>query len=222
MVKDVAKRLGCTPRSVWNYVHAGLLKTKKEDGRTIFNPAEVDELAIELGANFPRLSRQAFYRLYAEVQQLKNDMSTVRRIIGYPDYLRPTPEEAAGFYAAARSAMERGSWALAELKMWADLFDRMDELCLNTVIEVSGDPTAWKLFYMLCLSMLASLAADPSLKTDLQLQHLQQRLHGGRKCLRGTIILWAEIGKLGPGSEKLAHALDDGEEALVRRLGKTS
>jgi hypothetical protein len=220
---EAAKKLGKTKRSVHAYVKRGLLRRGRHEGRTVIPAEDVENLAADLGAGFPPMNRKTFFQLMARVQKLEQDMAVVRRMTGIQDEpLRPSKEEAVGLHMAATRAIEATSWHKEEISTWADLFDRMDEVCFDIFEDYVSVPVPWAVFYQLCLAMMRFVSTSPDFHTSLTAQHVHKRLDEGRKAIRHTILMWVELGK-GGTPEVLLRALDDRHSVLLRKVtGKNS
>lgn len=216
-IDEAAKILGKTRRTVTNYLEKGVLRRVKEGKPVLLSRAEVDELAIDLGSNFPRLSRKTFYRLVAHVQKLEQDMAVMKKALGYGGTpLRPSRQEALELHTAALRASESKTWSTEEIEMWADLYERMDDVFFDVVAaHVPGD--AWKPFYDLCLAQMRQVSYDPAFDRLLNLQSLHQRLALGLKNVRKVILTMIEAGH-GKTSEDAAAQMDSRREAVLRHL----
>jgi hypothetical protein len=216
-VDSAAARLSRTKRSIFKYIEQGLL-TKKRQGNKVFLLAEeVEQLALELGADAPAMNRKTFLRLLSRVQKLEERMSVVQRILGMRDHpLRPDAGEAHALLAEVRAALNKRAWAWKEIETWASIFDRVDEVTLDSLQTMLAEPHPWKPLYELCVRMLAHV---PTLaeKSDLERQTLHLKLDEGRKRMRGTILMWIEMGR-GSIPDSFLGALDTDSEALLRRL----
>jgi hypothetical protein len=220
---EAVEKLGKSKRSVYDYLRQGLLRREKRDGRTFIPVEDVENLAVDIGHGFPPMNRKTFFQLMARVQKLEQDMSVVRRMTGIQDQpLRPNKEEARGLFMAATQALGAKAWHREEIATWADLFDRMDEVCFDIFADYVNEPLSWAVFYQLCLAMMKYVSQAEDYKTSLIAQHTHKRLDEGRKAIRGTILMWVELGK-GGTPDALLRALDDGRGMLLRQLaGKNS
>lgn len=214
--EEAANRLGRSKRSIHNYVKRGFIKRTLHGGDVVLRREDVEQLAIELGADMPAMTRHSFFRMQARLDKLENEMTTVKHILEIRDEpLRPSTEEVRGIYGAARAALSVGKWSTEEVESWSSLFERMDETFLDYLVKATQELKAWVPLFELCLAMQES--ASHQLKTSLEWQARYRQLEEGRKKLRGTIIVWTEMGR-GTSHDLLLSALDDPKEGLIRRL----
>lgn len=216
-IDEAAAILGKTRRTVTNYLEKGVLHRAVEGKRVLLSRSEVEELAVEIGAGFPRMSKKIFYRLLAQVQKLEQDMAVMKKALGYGGTpLRPSRQEALELHAAALKAVEAKTWTNQEIEMWADLYERMDDVFFDVLSShVSGD--AWKPFYDLCMGQMKQVSYDPNFNRLLYLQQLHQHLVLGLKNLRKVILAAIEAGH-GKTAEDTLAVMDGKKEAILRRL----
>lgn len=213
---EAANRLGRSKRSVHNYVKRGFIKRTFQDGVVVLRREDVEQLAIELGADLPAMNRQTFFKMQARLERVENEMRAVKHILEIRDEpLRPSADEVRGVYGAARAALGVGKWSTEEVGSWANLFDRMDEGFLEILIKATQEQKAWVPIFELCLSMQKEAAKH--FQSSLEWQARYKHLDEGRKKLRATIIVWTEMGR-GTSPESLLTVLDDPKEGLIRKL----
>ncbi len=212
-----ANRLGRSKRSIHNYIKKGFLLPVRQDGEPKLRTEEVEQLAVELGTDFPAVSRASFFQIQSELKRLRDEMEAVKHMLEIrDDPLRPSLLEAKGFIAAAKESLGRRKWKFEEISVWARQFERMDEVALDLFAKADPtNPEPWKIFYSLCLEMLSTVSAQHGLES----QALSSKLEAGRQKMRGTVILWIELGR-GKVPEAVFGALDSSKEKVLRRVGK--
>jgi len=220
--EEAASRLNRSKRSIHYYLKQGLLTKKLVNGEVLLPRADVEQLAIDLGADVPAINRKSFFELMSRVRKLEETVSVFKRMWDVQDKpLRPSDAEAMGLYGAATQALTATMWKKEEIEMWADLFDRMDETFLDTVGKVTSLPKPWATFYNLCLNMMSYLKEFEKGAPALELQILHRKLDEGRKKMRGTILMWIETGR-GTIPESVFKQLNNDQDDLLRRLSKSS
>jgi excisionase family DNA binding protein len=216
-IDEAAKILGKTRRTVTNYLEKGVLRRVKEGKPVLLSRTEVEELAVDLGSNFPRMSRKTFYQLVAHVQKLEQDMAVMKKALGYGGSpLRPSRQETLELSAAAMRAVEAKTWSSQEIEMWADLYERMDDVFFDVLASHMPDGT-WKTFYDLCVAQMKQVSYDPAFDRRLDLQTLHQRLGFGLKNIRKTILTTIEVGH-GKTTETTLDVMDGKRSAVLRHL----
>lgn len=213
---EAANRLGKSKRSIHNYVKRGYIKSQTKDGNTVLSRHDVEQLAIELGSDLPAMNRKTFFQLQSRLQKLEEEMKTVKHILEIRDEpLRPSDVELQTLYGAAQSYLAAGKWEKDTIDSWAGLFERMDEGFLEKLIKTTQEPKAWVPIFDLCLRMHDF--AHSQTQESLEWQVRYQKLDEGRKKLRGTIIMWTEMGR-GTTPYPLLSSLEDPKEGLLRKL----
>lgn len=210
---EASKMLRRSRRTVVEYLKNGLLRRDKQ-GKTVLIPREdVERLAVDLGTNLPPMNRQTFFQLTARIQRLEAAVAVLKKAAGITDSpMRPEKDDAIGLYTMARRAQTDKDWKSEEVLMWADLFEKMDEVFFDAVSIYTGDQEAWRPFYSLCAAQAQQIAYQEDFKTSLFLQQLHDRLCLSLKTMRGVVLAWIESGN----GTAIDQALP--EEALVRRL----
>lgn len=223
---EAANRLSRTKRMVQLYIKKGLLTRKLRDGKVVLLKSEVEQLAIDLGTDLPPLNRQTIIQLFNRVQKLENDMALMKIIWDIKDHpLRPSEAEASGLYRASAAALAASTWSIKEIEMWAGIFLQMDELALESICKATALQKAWEPFFNLCLRLMDFVSKLNKKQPSLEAQALEKKLEEGRKKLRGTILMWIEMGKGGiPESFILAITSESDEvlRNLTRRVGKST
>lgn len=214
--EEAANRLGKSRRSVFNYVKRGYLKNYIREGQVVVRKEDVEQLAVELGSDLPAMNRHTFFQMQSRLQKLENEMTTVKHILEIRDEpLRPSDSEAIAISAAAKTYLAAGNWTAEHVDQWLPLFEKMDESFLEKLISATQEPKAWVPIFHLCLRML-ELALKNS-PTSLEWQARAKRLDEGRRKLRGTVIMWTEMGR-GTTEEVVLRSLDDLKEGLLRKI----
>jgi len=217
-VAEAAARLGKSKRTIWTYIDKGFLKRNLRDGKVHISRDEVEQLALELGTDFPTLSRKTFYELQSKVKALEVQMAMVQATWGASEApLRPSEKEAAGMHKAATDYLCTTTWTYDELVNWSKIFPSIDETTLNAVAKAALTMKPWEAFYSLAERMLEFVSASKNLKTTLALQALKHALEQGRVKVREAALLWIETGK-GSIPNEVFRLFDTPKEDLVRRL----
>jgi hypothetical protein len=216
--EQAAKMLFRSRRTVTSYVKNGVLN-KVQRGRAVFlRQSEVEQLQVEIGAGFPPMNRKTFYRLCAHVQRLEMDMAVLKRMNGvYDTPLRPSTEECGALWAAARKAADQGVWTLEEIRMWADLFDKMDDVFFDVLAIGTGVADAWRPLYELCLAQARQISLMAEFKNQVQHQAVHDRLQTGLSRMRKVILVWIEAGN-SKAAQEAESKMDGDTQAVLRRL----
>ena len=212
--EQAANRLNRSKRSIHVYVKDGFIGKRRVDGQVVLLKEDVEQLAIEIGADMPAMNRKTFFQLQARIKKLEDEMHAVKHILEIRDQpLRPTIQEAQGLHAAASESMtRRGNWNPDEIRLWADQFEKMDEVSFDSFSSALADPKPWMIFYQLCMWMMETVSRS---KTPEMLA-LHKRLDEGRKKMRGTVLMWIEMGR-GSVPENVFRLLDFDKETVIRR-----
>lgn len=214
----VANRLGRSVRSIRNYVKRGLLKQQIRDGRPMYDREEIEQLAVELGTDFPALNRRSFIELQRRLTKLEQDMAVVRRSMEISDNpLRPSVPAAVQLYKHAVASLGAGQWALEEIEGWVEIFDRLDDAAMDAIGKAVVEDRPWEVFFRLCLKQIHRVSSSPDFRSSLALQELHKKLDQGRKKLRGVILVWLELHRGNP-AELALQAIEHGLEAVSKRL----
>jgi excisionase family DNA binding protein len=192
---EAAKLLGRSRRTVIAYQQKGALRRVRNGRRVLIPKEDVESLAVDIGANLPAANRKTIYQLVARVQRLEAAIAVLKKAAGLQDAaIRPAKEEAAGLYTAATRALASSTWSLAEIGMWVDLYEKLDEISFDEISAYSGHQEAWWPFYQLCVAQTKQVAHTKSFETSLSLQQLHSRLCLAMKNMRGIILVWVEVG----------------------------
>lgn len=219
---EAAARLGCSKRSIHNYTKKGFLrKFVVDDGSVVIDRGDVDQLAADRGTDFPAMNRTTFLELQRRLKKLEDEMVTVKHILQIrDDQLRISPHIAEGFFKAALDSFQStGRWEQKEVEMWAEHFERMDEVTMETIAKATLRQDCWVPFFRLCIALQEYAASKYVEKPDIVWQALHKKLDEGRKKLRAVAILWMEMGK-GTLPETFIRALEDPKEALFQSLAR--
>jgi hypothetical protein len=217
-VEQAAKMLGRSRRTVTTYMKNGILHRHVEDKRVYLLRSQVEQLQIDLGADLPPMNRKTFYQLSAHVRRLEMDMAVLKRVTGFYDSpLRPSVDEAQGIYAAAKKSASEGVWQVDEIRMWADLYDKMDDVFFDVLALHTEQADAWRPLYELCLAQSRQLSMSYEYRTDLQCQHLHDRLQTALSRMRKVILVWIEAGN-SPMARAAEDKMDGDSQAVLRRL----
>lgn len=217
-VAEAATRLKRSKRMVWKYIEKGFLTRVPRDGKVFFQRDEVEQLAVELGADMPALTRHTFFQLMSRVQRLEEQMAMVRAVWGSEESpLRPKEKEAAGLYKAATDYLCQDSWDYQQLRSWADIFVSVDEGTLEILAGAAMTTKPWEPLFELASRMALFLSKDKDLKRSIDLQALKAKLELGRKKVREASLLWIESGR-GTVPNRVFKLFDTPEEDLLRSL----
>lgn len=212
-IDEAAKLLGRSRRSVTEYLKNGVLRRVRQGKKVMIPRQEVEDLCVDIGANLPPMNRQTFFQLTSRIQRIEAAMAVLKKAAGFSDApIRPDKNEAVGMLAAAKKAKEESSWKLDEIDLWADMYEKMDEVFFDAVSAFTSESEAWRPFYKLCAAQAHQLAYSPDFKTSLRVQALHDRLCFSLKNMRHIILAWIEAGN---GS---APDIAMPEEALLRLI----
>jgi hypothetical protein len=213
-IAEAANRLRRSKRQVHNYMNDGFLTRIVENGAVFLLREDVELLAVDLGTDMPALNRKTFFQLSAKVKRLEEEMTAVKHILEIRDApLRPSPEEARGLHAAACESLSRRNWEVYEIQLWAQQFEKLDEVALDLVSNVVQQQKPWLPFYELCLELMKSVSP----KAGLESAALHRRLDEGRKKMRSTILMWIEMGR-GTVPDNVFRLVDSGKESVLRKV----
>jgi excisionase family DNA binding protein len=217
---EAATRLKCCRKTIQNYIKKGFL-TPQRQGKSVLIPVkDVEQLATDMGSDTPALNRQSWFRLWARVEKLENEMMAVKHILDIrTDPLRATPEELRGLHMMASQYLSQKTWRIEEMQLWAKQFEKMDEVFLKGVSEATENHKAWQPFFRLCVEMQRQVLEDTKKTPSRDLETLFLQLDEGRKKLRGTILTWIDSGQ-GALPEAFLASLESPREGLARALGR--
>lgn len=219
--EEAANRLGRSKRSVHNYVKQGFIKKGLLDGKVVLQRDDVEQLAIELGADLPAMNRKTFFQLQSRIQKLEEQMVLVQQMWGIQEKpLHPSETEAGGIYRAALDSLKSSpTWTVQEMEMWVDLFLRFDEQTLSQISKTARVNNPWDVFMKLSLGFASLVSQDKSFAASLPLQALHQKIETARKRLKAEAVLWIEAHRGLPTDLK---QYDTPKEDLLRKLGSKS
>jgi hypothetical protein len=217
-IEEAARRLGKHRRSISNYMDKGFLR-KIHRGRKVVIPTEdVEQLAVELGTDFPAMTRKTFFDMQSRLKKLEEKMFLVEQVWGIQEKpFRPNQKEAVGLHTAVTQYLQAKTYQAGELEAWAMTFNRIDEKTLTTVAEACLTAKPWEPFFELVTRMLEFVDDQKELKSSLTLQALRAKLDAGRKKVREAALFWIESGK-GSIPQQLFRSLDTPKEDLLRSL----
>jgi hypothetical protein len=218
--EEAANRLGRSKRSVHTYAKQGFIKRSLLDGKVVLQRDDVEQLAIELGADLPAMNRKTFFQLQSRIQKLEEQMALVQQMWGIQEKpLHPSDTEASGIYRAAIDALNSKAWSIQEMEMWVDLFLRFDEQTLAQVSKTALISNPWDVFTKLALGFSTFVGQDKGFSASLPLQALFRKIETARKRLKAEAVLWIESHRGLPMDLK---AYDTPKEGLLRKLGSKS
>jgi DNA-binding transcriptional MerR regulator len=220
-IPEAAARLGRSKRSITYYLKKGLLKREATRNRKVLlRPEDVEQLAEELGTDFPVINRRTIFQLNRRVMQLEEEMQTMKTMwaaMGLREEpLRMNVREMAGLFKAVTDYLALEKYQLKELDSWAGIFNQVDETTIEQIGEASGSAQPWKPLLDLATKMSGTLSPKV-VKTDLALQALQAKMEQGRKKVRAAALFWIESGK-GTIPQGLFQAMDTPQDELRRAI----
>jgi hypothetical protein len=217
-IEEAATRLGRHKRSIHNYITKGFLNRIYRDGRVLIPSEDVEQLAVELGTDFPALNRKTLFEMQSRLRKLETQMAMVQATWGAQEKpLRPNPNEAVGLMKAATDYMTVKKWRFEELNQWATLFNQIDEDVLAIVASACMTTKPWENFHQLAGRMLDYI--DKSKPETLEMQALRAKMESGKKRVREAALFWLESGR-GTVPVQVFKALDTPREDLLRALSR--
>lgn len=220
-IGETANRLNVSKRTVHNYIDKGFLRRLLRDGKVYLSKEEVEQLAVDLGSDFPALTRKNMYDVTRRLRQLEEKMAVMEQVWatwGVQDQpMRPDNETAAKLYDAATGFLTVSRWPLEVIESWTKVFNQMDETFLESISVVAKTPQPWLVFYQLATKMLEFVTQAKETKSSLLLQALQTKLQMGRRKVREEALFWMESGRglVQPGALPLPETP---QEELLRHL----
>lgn len=216
---EAANRLNRSKRSLHNYIKRGFLRREVINGEAFLNREDVDRFAEDSGVDAPSMNRRSFIEMQNRTKKLEDQMRTVMHILQLrDDRLRPTLEQADGFYKAVWDSLSRtGKWSLDEVVLWVKQFERMDEVFLETVCRVKSNPNAWVPFLRLCTLMLEFADAVNDPEHLLEWKTAAKGMSDARSTLRTAVSITIEMNR-GTSLDAYFDAPEDPKAALVRNM----
>lgn len=214
-VSEAAKMLKRSKRTIVTYLKNGMLHRERDGQRTLIPKSEVEALITELGVDLPVMNRKTFYQLSSRVQRLEMAIAVLQKATGIGfSPLRPSRDEALGLEEAASRALAAGVWHTEEIAMWADMYEKMDDVFFDIVGSYIAKTDGWRKFYELCIAQARQVSQQESFRVDLGLQQLHDRLRMSMKEMRACVLVWVELH--GGSAEMLVTPSED----IRRRLSK--
>jgi len=96
-------------------------------------------------------------------------------------------------YGLAVAHLKKSSWEIAEIKPWIEVFERLDEEDFSVLAKASDDAKAWLVFLRLNVSMTSHVVSDSDYTSSLDLQTLHKMLVEGRRRMRISAFIYAEM-----------------------------
>jgi excisionase family DNA binding protein len=220
-VPEAAARLGCSKRSVHNYLKKGFLRKEAIRNRAVLVKSEdVEQLAEELGTDFPVVNRRTVFQLNRRITQLEEEMRVMKTMweaMGIQEKpLKMDDKEAASLHRAVIDYLTLPKYQLKELDSWAGIFNQVDEKAIEHLAAVTGSAQPWKPLFDL-VTRMSDFLSPKKVKDDLSLQALKAKMEQGRKKVRAAALFWIESGK-GTIPQALFQALDTPQDELRRAL----
>jgi hypothetical protein len=220
-IAEAAKMLKRSKRTVVSYLKNGLLHRERVEKKTLIPVADVEALLVELGVDLPAMNRKTFYQLVARVQRLEMSSAVLQKATGIgASPLRPSKDEALGLYEAAQRALVTGSWQMDELDLWADMYEKMDEVFFDILGSYIAVTDSWRPFYGLCVAQARLVSQQEEFATDLHLQQIHDRLRLSMKMMRGVVLAWVELGN-GDALKAVEPIEDLSRRLAAKRLSPT-
>lgn len=219
--EEAANRLGRSKRSVHTYVKQGFIRKSLLDGKVVLQREDIEQLAVELGADLPAMNRKTFFQLQSRIQKLEEQMVLVQQMWGIQEKpLHPSETEASGLYRAALESLNSSPfWSVQETEMWVDLFLRFDEVTLTQISKTAKINNPWDVFMKLALGFSQQIGQDKGFAGSLPLQALYRKVETARKRLKAEAVLWIEAHR---GLPMDMAQYDSPKEDLLRKLGSKS
>lgn len=181
-VKQAARILEVSTRSIFRYCKRGVLQSKCEGRHTLV--LEDDVLVMKKGrrdALSSPLNRDIISKQQAEIQTLKTQMATVMRILNvrYDPFAFTVPEYENLYRTADRLSTE--GWSPYDEELWADYFVRFRVEDFEKLELATNDVHPWRPF----LRLAASMHANP------YNSELRDLLGAGRNNIHQAAGLWS-------------------------------
>lgn len=210
--EKAAALAGISERTLYRYARKGLVRTKEDGRRTLFD--EEDVLKLKKGRRdilSAPLQRDMIVKLISEVQTLKTQMSTVMRILNIQyDALQMTAPEYERFYKTAEQYSIEG-WPPQAEEMWAEYFVRMRAEDLAKLEKITGDPHPWRPF----LRLVSTMRINPYEAS------LADIFSAGKTNIEHIAGIWAVLKEESPREFSILAERDGTpNRKLVKRLSK--
>lgn len=216
--EQAASRLNRHKRSVHNYVRDGLIRRKIENGTVVLYRSDVEQLAVDLGADLPPINRKTVFQLMSRVRQLEEKMAAVQVMLDLNfTPFRPNPGEVLSLHQAVTTLL--GSKAIPDSirDSWSELFYRFDEETLTLISKTVTDPKPWKPYFEFCQRMAEDGLRDHRRHTDTKWAAVYRRYEEAVKKLRSVVAVWVEMNQ-GVATEGSLKALRSEKDDLALRL----
>jgi excisionase family DNA binding protein len=197
-IKEAAARMGVSDRTLRTYIRKGYLSTTKirGDRKLYLDPLEVEEFRRdkEEARGKSIVTKAEFLLMRASIRRLQAQMGVVLRILDAKnDPLRFSLEYSRDLFAVCLAQLHNSAWSVEELEPWVEVFLRMDELDIETIARATKEERPWKPFLQLCVSMSAYVGAHAEYPNSLELQSMHRELAEGRRRLRVSALVYAEM-----------------------------
>jgi hypothetical protein len=214
-IAEAARLLKRSKKTVTAYLNSGALRRVRNGIRVVIPVADVEALSVDIGTNLPAMNKKTFYQLVARVQRLEMAVAVLRKATGIgASPLRPSKEESVGLYEAAIRALAAGKWEQAEIDVWADLYEKMDEVFFDILGSYVARTDAWRPFFELCIAQARQVSQHEDFPRSLGLQQRHDRLRLSIREMRNVILVWVETG----GGVSMAAVMP--VEDLAKRLSE--
>lgn len=218
-IDEAANLLGRSKRSIHYYIKQGLLTKKMKDGKVCIPANDVEQLAIDIGANSAPINRRTLIELQYKIRKLEEAVSVFKRILDVRSMpLIPSNEEAVSLFGASIVELTERNFSEESVQRWSHIYPRLDELSLSTICKAVGRNDAWEPIFRLCMSHLEWVSKQKDFKSNLKWQTLYENLQEGRKALKSTIVVWIELAK----ESTFVSSIETTEEGVLKRLSGSS
>jgi len=221
-LQEAARFLGVTERTVRKYIKQGFLSAHRVQGDRRYWLAALDvgqfHQDMQETSRTTGFTKKDFLLLRSQVQRLQSQMDVVLRILdAKDDPLRMPKEYAKELFELCLVQSKATNWQMSEMQSWVEVFLRVDEEDLRSLSEAAEVRKPWKTLLSLCISMTTYVATHETYSTSLELQALHRQLAEGRRRLRVSALIYAEL-YTGVDPDIQRYALGDSPASVVDTL----
>lgn len=218
--EQAATRLNRSKRTIYLLIKKGMLRKESCNGVLGVSAVDVEDLATQ--TELPAMNKSNWDDLQIKVRRMEERMAVLTEILGFKsEPIRPSINNAADLYIAAKKAVEAGSWVEEEVMTWAGIFKRIDEATLKVIAEAVSDTTPWIPFFELCALMQGKAETEYSRLKNIQTERVFLVLEDCKKHLRSVAVVWADLGLGNAASVVLKSTASQKENLMSRIMGKT-
>jgi len=216
--QEAANRLGCSKRTIHNYIKQGYLRKSNQSGKVVLLKEDVEQLAAETGVDLPAFNRKNFFLLLRRVEKLEQDMMVARRMLDIQsDPLRPNAEYAAILMKEVELSLLKSDWVDEEMRQWVEVFERLDEVALESLRNHLGLLNPYVPFFKLCMAFLKRLSTRDGFSQSLQYQLLHKQIDAARVRMRTCILMWSKVSSP-TSAEEVIKGMESEKEKLFKRV----